>query len=346
MLAVGCSSAQTLMPVTTMTGTASVSTIPTKDVAGLSPSAIPEPSTTLLATLPHCTVGWIVFASHVSYSQDDLRDGVYKTCADGTSRQQLIATEAGIPVGAWPDGTGFLYADYEMPLQVINLAGKHVAKLDIGSTYKGTVGRLSVSPDGEYAFYQKFLSSDGGTPARFEILHLPTGIISEDLVSLDYYDQIGITVPSIIPTWSPRGNHIVWRLADRLDIADVACDAVLHTCSLQNIREIGIVPRIMGNNGISWSPDGMRWVVPCIFTNDPNEYSRLCIFDLSGTLLEDYDNTDIGVGIVYNPSWSPTGDRIAFSDGRNLYILFLADHKIINLTTQYGTIDDVPIWIP
>lgn len=142
------------------------------------------------------------------------------------------------------------------------------------------------------------------------------------------------------PVWSPAGDMIAFERArgDDKEIVVVRADgALVQTIHHQNSAAAGktqflfpgVVEATSYNSGISWSPDGKRFV---FMSNGGEGNYDLYLREPNGAIsrITTHKEKD-GHG-----HWSPAGDRIAFVSGRSgagdLYLLDLAKKEPTRLT--------------
>ncbi len=90
---------------------------------------------------------------------------------------------------------------------------------------------------------------------------------------------------------------------------------------VMNIDGTGLVDLGKANRA-KWSPDS-RYVIAMVADDDGHEYTKsdLVVFSIDGT--QKINMTQSSDIVAINPSWSPTGNRIAFDNPRdgNIYVL-------------------------
>ena len=142
------------------------------------------------------------------------------------------------------------------------------------------------------------------------------------------------------PVWSPSGDMIAFERArgDDRDIVVVRADgAPVQTIRHQNAAAPGksqfffpgVVEQTSYNSGISWSPDGKRFV---FMSNGGEGNYDLYLRELDGGIsrITTHKEKD------GHAHWSPVQDRIAFISGRSgkgdVYLLDLARKNTTRLT--------------
>lgn len=95
---------------------------------------------------------------------------------------------------------------------------------------------------------------------------------------------------------------------------------------------------------LSWSPNG-RWFA---FTNRPPDTTGTQIYQIKALGRQPLAVTEMR---AHNPSWSPTGDAIAFlSDKGELYLVNLVDNQVRPLTPDWSAnsshVEGWPSWSP
>ncbi|MBN1264785.1 MAG: PD40 domain-containing protein [Anaerolineales bacterium] len=147
---------------------------------------------------------------------------------------------------------------------------------------------------------------DGNAPIVF------TSNRSEDPELLDLYllDPVSLDVtplntgmPSILASWSPDHNTIVFSEPDAWNLFTIAADG----SGLTRITDFR-------SNNPDWSPDGSKIVFQSDFQNEPQDIPDLYTIDVSGENLSEL--VDAPETVDYNPRWAPDSSSILFLSNR------------------------------
>ncbi len=269
--------------------------------------------------------------------------GYYLICVDGSSVETLTTGKPYYYDPSVSPINRLVAFATEKGIAILDLAGNVIQVIEAGDFVRSP----SWSPDGEFIAYIR----DG---QFLEVVNLETGVVSESLIPPEFRHPQQIVEPGFENVdWSPDGKHLALNAnSDSLFLLDVTCSAESHICSAENFRPLA--DRIDGK--FSWSPDSEEIVGEYL---DAVSYVRtLRIIDLQGRVVREYSPTElmlltslefnVDLEILQCPVWSPDGNEIAFSDGRDVWILSLADNSLVNLTRGLMEIDSVAMmaWVP
>lgn len=294
-------------------------------------------STPIMTATPNhkCEDNRIVFKGWSLEDNKRISQGYFVACSDGSSVYQ-ISSEEGYQPSVSPDGER-LAIHHRNTLKIINLENKSVDNyLQNTAIYSPAWTHI----DDQVAF----LDADG----QIHVLNLATGIKTSLGIptgfkhpQIDSPEEINPTFTGI--AWSPIGTHVAlitnYQVIYFMEIQ----------CSVQGCSSINIW---LGQYGVfsqpSWSPDGKSIATICMPEASIN--GSLCIINRNGTLIHQFDGDIVGVHLSRdsNPSWSSDGERIAFSDGYDIFLLSIEDMSIVNLTNELD-IDfggESPVWLP
>jgi Tol biopolymer transport system component len=332
-----------------------VSSIPTAEVTLISdptddaqPTAVatqplqPPPS----QTIGPCSGENLVFNLSTGFDPDP-RDGFYEICSDGSGLHQ-IAAAASASLAVSPDGKHIAYYEHNgHKIIIVTSAGERVKSLDLDVSFENDTlaGQLSWSPDGRFILYRQ------ANLANFKlgVVDVSTGKISSNILPETYYKQF--QEANMMAAWNPQNASIAWSVASLLYMADIDCDTPSHECNAQNITQLQITPKgIDGGSRLAWSPDGTRLATACYVRDSMEVQNDLCIFDISGHLVKEFNAARLGVDFIKNPDWSRDGSWIAFSanasETEDIFVLSLKDDSLVDLTKGDRTAESSPNWLP
>lgn len=140
------------------------------------------------------------------------------------------------------------------------------------------------------------------------------------------------------PVWSPDGSHIVYYAYDDkhtgIYILKVDCILQKEECSLQpTFLTDGYTP--------DWSHDGKIAYQAPPYGLTPKQGIFVIYVDESGEPI----NLTPGLGLCFDPSWSPDGMKLVFSCDRDIYTINADGSNIVNLTEGNGG-GNKPKWSP
>ena len=178
-----------------------------------------------------------------------------------------------------------------------------------------------------------FSATESGRPV-LSVLNVETGDIEHDY-RFPHMDEI------FDPAWSPDSKYIVFSGLNHglsnLFLYDIAADSLTN---LTNDAYAELQP--------AWSPDGKKIAfVTDRFGTDLSNLDfgnyRLAVMDFQTKKIDTLHCFVHGKNI--NPQWSPDGKSVYFISNQNginnLYMLDIADNKIIQVTNLYGGISGI-----
>jgi hypothetical protein len=309
--------------------TRSTSPVPTQNMVPL-----PTP------TRPSCPAHRILFYKNKS---------IYLACFDNSTtyfEYKLMDSEGG-PILS-PKGE-YLSSDDGVVHRLFDLLGRETSTLGY-IEHMEDMYWYTWSPDGEYVAYGIF--TPGGELIRVMFVHIPTQTVSNTFISsqtLGYsmYEHI------IFPTWSPDGKQIA--LYDQslfaVFLVEIICSDITHQCeTVGNAREISS-PDFAIYGPVSWSPDGAKVAAICRSRNEGKITTTLCVLDMDGRVVQEFNITAFDVEDPDHVRWSPSGDLIAFQGAAGhgesaIYILFVEDMSVYAILSAPGQHYQMPMWVP
>ena len=150
------------------------------------------------------------------------------------------------------------------------------------------------------------------------------------------------------PSISPNGNYIAF-LSTRdifnidLFLANAHTHEIVHRLATQKSSVEGNALRIV-ESAVTWSPDSRKL---CYVSYDHGKHYLKIVNSSNGNVLNKYQIKNLES--VFNPSWSPDGNKIAFAalhqGTSDLYVFDLKSKKTTRLTNDRFS-DLQPSWSP
>ena len=267
---------------------------------------------------------------------------IYTMEADGTDRKRLTNNDNEVldfdPVWS-PDGNRIAFASRmeggplnSFDIFVMDADGKHFVNLT--QNPRGDDRMPTWSPDGRQI---AFVS--GREPHR-----LDWEIYVMDADGKNIKRLTNNRGQDRMPAWSPDGRWIAY-----VSEANENGNDDIYVMSPDGRKRKKLTNQIPSAHVPSWSPDGKRIAFACHFNSD------ICVMDVDRVLngnqgpINEQDATNLTKHIAfdYAPTWSPTGDRIAFSSRRELeitaiYVMDADGENVVRLTDELDSSE--PNW--
>jgi Tol biopolymer transport system component len=149
------------------------------------------------------------------------------------------------------------------------------------------------------------------------------------------------------PAISNRGDKLVFK-SDKSDFFDIYMMSAIDGRILKRLvkgQRAGNLEELqwLKGPGMSWSPDDKR----IVFTARSGEKDAIYIVNVKKGKIE--KNYRLDLDGIYNPSWSPKGDEIAFTglkDGQSDIYVFKFETKALRKLTDDIFSDVEPSWAP
>ena len=232
----------------------------------------------------------------------DLSDGIYVANADGSGRTQLTSGPGRDSQATFsPDGTLIAYLsggqpDLSSSLMVMGADGRHSIVL---ADHLAEPGNISWSPDSRRVAIGSRLI--GSLPDTFRIY----------VAEVDHPGVVQLGGPDLYgqdPSWSPNGAKIAFKREFP------CCGGPLDGLWLMDpdgshLSPISTATSDPGDTfwNTAWSPDSMRLA---FLADGVNSAYDVFVVNADGTGERDITNSPEN---EYWPSWSPDGERIAFT---------------------------------
>ena len=230
------------------------------------------------------------------------------------------------------DGDFEIYVmDADNPEVAVQLTDNTTSDLDPALSPDGERIAFSSDRDGDYEIY--VMNVDG------------TGVV-EQLTDRGSTDRF--------PSWSPGGERIAFS-SNRSEFLGISTTDDYEIYVI-NADGTGVVDQLTDNDTFesrpSWSPDGNQ----ITFYSDRNEILGIAttndyeiyVMDADGSNLRQLTDNDVVVSDTH-PSWSPSGDRIAFSSNSDgdfdIWMIDVEDRSLTQLTDN-SVSDSYPSWSP
>jgi Tol biopolymer transport system component len=239
---------------------------------------------------------------------------------DGSHVQQLTTSAANNDSPIWsPDGKKIAFVSDYTEIYMMDTSGSHIERL----TYCADNARLCSDPS---------WSPDGKRIAFASQLHDDTADVDTDIYVVDIGDssfqQLTDWGWCVSPAWSPDGERIAFvydgGAEEKKGIYTISVDSYTLT---RLTTKTGI--------GLAWSPDGAYLA----FVSDD-----ICVLEVD-TLALSCSASDLGP--PHHPTWSPSGQKIAFEsslEGKGLYVVDVDDLDHPRLLVQSA--GGYPAWSP
>ena len=259
---------------------------------------------------------------------------IYTMAADGTDRKQLTNNEVLNFDPVWsPDGNRIAFASRmeggplnSFDIFVMDTDGKHFVNLT--QNPRGDDRMPTWSPDG-----RKIAFVSGREPHR-----LDWEIYVMDADGKNIKRLTNNRGSDRMPAWSPDGRWIAY-----VSEANENGNDDIYVMSPDGRNRKKLTNQIPDAHVPSWSPDGKRIAFACHFNSD------ICVMDVDRVLNgnqgpineQDVTNLTKHIAFDYAPTWSPNGDRIAFSSSREkigaIYVMDADGENVVRLTDELSS---------
>jgi hypothetical protein len=316
-------------------------TIPTVNSDDLESSATLKPN-----VYPDCIAGVIILWSEYGGEVQN-----YAVCPDGTSLVEVS------PEDSWIDQ----YLNYG-DLRVRITDDRHGLILEdaSGNPIKNLVDDVSMelnhaalSFDGKYVAYI-FITEYYAQ--GLSIIDVETGIISTIIAPDSPDSDEDITAFSLSwISWSANSHKLlIHGRTVPVQVLTIACDDTSHICNGKVEGKAGKF--VDGYSVARWSPDGTLIAYPCYTSKEVNDsivtQQSVCIQDMRGDLLYEFEENTLGVSEIGSIQWSPDATQVAFcaylqgQSNSDVFLLSLSDGVLVNLTSNLPGDQDLILWQP
>jgi hypothetical protein len=311
--------------------------------ATVTPTLPPVPS----PALPDCPGGRVSFSS---YSEDVKKGTNYVSCPDGTSLTEIVLDYRQSDPRVSPQGELVLrIADDHHALILEDPSGQEVKRLIDDPSV--TLFNASWSFDGNYVAYD--FVDERSFSYGLEIVHVETNTVST-LFAPDSSQDISVFAVNWI-RWSPCSYKLlIYGGTVPTQVLDIKCSRDSHSCSMQVQGQPGKFTDTYTAN--PWSRDGTRVAYLCYTSTKTDDEivttHALCIQDVFGEMLHEFQEDDLGISSITSLCWSPDGTRLAFAayfegtSSSDIFILSPSDGTLFNLTAGLLGNQDYPLWLP
>ena len=268
---------------------------------------------------------------------------IYTMAADGTDRKRLTNNQVVDLDPAWsPDGTKIAFASRmeggplsAFDIFVMNEAGKKL--INLTQNPDGDDRMPTWSPDGRRITF---------VSRRHPHLWEEREIYVMDADGKNIKRLTNNSVADLDPAWSPDGKWIAYASESRQNGNDD-----IYVMSPNGRDRKKLTDQLPEAIEPCWSPGGKKIVFVCKLDGNPD----ICVMNVDRVLngnqkpINERDVTNLTKHIAfdYSPTWSPTGDRIAFSSDRELgitaiYVMDADGKNVVRLTD--GLTSMLPDW--
>jgi Tol biopolymer transport system component len=272
---------------------------------------------------------------------------VYTVQATGGQAMQVTPKNSWIP-GWSPDGKYLFFegtnTDDWAGIEAIPVDGGDVSKIPVISEYAVQpgmpTGGISVSPDGKKIVFAGYYYniSDTLTQKKLEGSHIMTIPVSGGKpFQLTSNPPMG----DGFPTWSPDGKTIAFMRVGKINANNtsaISFDIYTIPADGGTPKKITSSSDRVGKGRINWSPDG-KWIG--FFSDD----KAIKVISPEGGNSKIVLN-DVEPDIIDGLSFSPDGNKIAFSNKNKIFTIDLSGENKTEVKTGLDEIHTMPAWSP